>query len=56
MADGEFTNETVEMTDKQRKAQRARNIALAIILTAFVVLLYFGTWAKLGANILQRPI
>ncbi|MEM9278522.1 MAG: hypothetical protein AAGA76_08100 [Pseudomonadota bacterium] len=56
MAEGEFTQETVEMTDKQKKAQRARNIALAVILAGFVVLLYFGTWAKLGANILQRPL
>ncbi|MEM9329850.1 MAG: hypothetical protein AAGA53_00905 [Pseudomonadota bacterium] len=56
MAEGEFTKETVEMTDRQKRALRARNIALAIALAGFVVLLYFGTWAKLGANILQRPL
>lgn len=56
MAEGKFTKDTVDMTDKQKKAQRARNIALAFVLAGFVLLLYFGTWAKLGANILQRPL
>ncbi len=56
MAEGKFTSDTVEMNEKQKKAQRARNVALAIALALFVVLLYFGTWAKLGANILQRPL
>jgi hypothetical protein len=56
MAEGRLTNETVEMTDKQKRAQRARNIFIAVALIAFVILLYFGTWAKLGANILQRPL
>ncbi|MGI9352616.1 MAG: hypothetical protein ACR2O3_13715 [Rhizobiaceae bacterium] len=56
MAEGEFTRETVEMTEQQKKAQRARNIALALILAGFVLLLYFVTWSKLGANILQRPL
>ncbi len=48
--------ETVELTDKQKKARRARNIAIALALTAFVVVVYVGTWAKLGANILNRPL
>ncbi len=33
-----------------------RNIALALVLAAFVVIVYVGTWAKLGANILNRPL
>lgn len=56
MAEGKYTNEKVEPTQKQQKAQRARNIALALILAGFVLLLYFATWAKLGANIMQRPL
>lgn len=56
MAEGKFTNETVTMSEGQKKAQRARNVVLALVLIGFVVLLYFGTWAKLGANILQRPL
>lgn len=48
--------ETVELTEKQKRSRRARNIALALALAAFVVLLYVGTWAKLGANVLNRPL
>lgn len=56
MAEGKFTNETVDLTEKQKKSLRARNIAIAVCLIAFVVILYVGTWMKLGANILQRPL
>ncbi len=48
--------ELVEMTPDQKKAQRARNVAIALALVAFVVIVYVGTWAKLGANILARPL
>lgn len=41
---------------KRRKAQRARNIAIACCLAAFVVILYVATWAKLGANVMVRPL
>ncbi|MEM7289539.1 MAG: hypothetical protein AAF412_04065 [Pseudomonadota bacterium] len=56
MAEGKFTRETVDMTEQQRKAQRARNIAIAVSLIAFVVVLYVATWMKLGANILARDL
>ena len=46
----------IELTEQQRKARRARNIALALALAAFVIILYVGTWAKLGANILNRQL
>lgn len=45
-----------DMEAKRKKAQRARNIAIALALTAFVVILYVATWAKLGANVLVRPL
>jgi hypothetical protein len=48
--------EQVELTERQSRARRARNIALAIALAAFAVLLYVATWAKLGANILNREL
>ena len=51
-----MADERVEMSDAQKKSRRARNIALALALAGFVVLLYIGTWAKLGANILERPL
>jgi hypothetical protein len=49
-------NDRIEMTPAQKKAQRARNIALALVLVAFVLIVYIGTWAKLGVNILNRPL
>lgn len=49
-------DERVEMTETQKKARRARNIAIALALAAFIVILYIGTWAKLGANVLNRPL
>lgn len=51
-----MSNDHVTLTDKQRKAQRSRSIALALALAAFVIVVYVGTWAKLGANILIRPM
>ena len=42
--------------EARRKAQRARSIAIALSLAAFVVILYVATWAKLGANVLNRPL
>lgn len=38
------------------KARRGRNIALALGLGLFVVLVFFVTLAKLGANVLDRPL
>ncbi|QWK78123.1 hypothetical protein [Ochrobactrum sp. BTU1] len=43
-------------TEQQRKAQRNRSWGLAIALALFVVLVYVGTMAKLGANVLVRPL
>lgn len=40
---------------KRRKAQRARNVAIALALGAFVILLYVATWSKLGVNAVVRP-
>ncbi|MFZ1813331.1 MAG: hypothetical protein WBO55_18820 [Rhizobiaceae bacterium] len=51
-----MTEEGRKLTDKEKKAQRARNIAIALALAAFAVIVYFGTWAKLGANIMNRPL
>ena len=46
--------ETVAMNDKQKRAQRARSLALGLVLAAFVVILYVATWAKFGASILDK--
>jgi hypothetical protein len=44
MADG------IRMSDSQKKAQRARSIALGLVLAAFVVIVYIATFAKMGAG------
>ncbi len=46
----------VKLTPAQTRSRRARNIALALVLAAFVIVVYVGTWAKLGANILSRSL
>ena len=51
-----MADDGVKLTEEQKKARRARNIAIALALAAFVVLVYVGTWAKLGANVLNRSM
>ena len=46
----------VKLNEQQKKARRQRNVAIALALAAFVVLVYVGTWAKLGANIFSREL
>lgn len=56
MAKPENSVENGELETRRHKAQRARSIAIAIALAAFVIILYVATWAKLGANVLVRPL
>ena len=48
--------ETVEMTEAQKKAQRRRSIALGLVLAAFVIIVYVGSWAKMGASLFNRSL
>jgi hypothetical protein len=48
--------ELVVPTEQQKKAQRNRSWGLAIALALFVLLVYVGTIAKLGANVLVRTL
>lgn len=52
----DMSDDRVTLTPKQKRAQRSRSIALALALAAFVILVYVGTWAKLGARILERQM
>lgn len=47
---------TTPDTVEQAKARRNRNIALAIGLVAFVVLVFVVTIVKLGGNVANRPL
>ena len=48
--------ETVTMTDAQKKAHRRRSIALGLVLAAFVIIVYVGSWAKMGASLFNRSL
>jgi len=46
----------IVLTEEQKRRRRARNIALALVLGALVVLFYVLTIVKLGPGVLQRPL
>lgn len=56
MADPAREIETVTQTAAQKKAQRARSIAIALSLAALVVIFYLVTLAKFGPAILDRAM
>ncbi len=45
----------VRLTPEQAKSRRARNIAIAVIVAALVVIFYAITIVKLGPNVLLKP-
>ena len=46
----------IVLTEEQTRRRRARSIAIALALGAFVLLVYFVTIVKLGPNVLNRPL
>lgn len=47
----------ITLTDKQKKAQRARNIAIGVVLAALVVVFYMATIFKFGPALMaNRPL
>jgi hypothetical protein len=44
------------MSDQEAKARRGRNIALALGLILFVILIFVVTLIRLGGNVSQRPV
>jgi len=49
-------DETVKLTEKQRKARRSRSIAIAVGLAILVVIFYVATLAKMGPGLFNRPL
>ena len=45
----------MRLTPEQAKSRRARNIAIALIVAALVVIFYAITIVKLGPNVLLKP-
>ncbi|EBU7498333.1 hypothetical protein DK058_26035 [Salmonella enterica subsp. enterica serovar Typhi] len=54
VGDGSDPLELIQQTDKQKRAQRSRNVAIGVALAAFVVFVYFVSIFKLGASIFTR--
>ncbi|MFC5385257.1 hypothetical protein ACFPLB_04655 [Aquamicrobium segne] len=46
--------ETVDLTEKQKKARRGRSIAIGLALVGLVVVFYVATLVKFGPAILNR--
>ncbi len=46
----------IRLTAQQLRARRARSIAIALALGAFVVLVFLVTIVRLGSNVLTRPM
>lgn len=46
----------IRLTEAQKRRRRARSVAIALVLAALVALFYVVTIARLGGNVLQRPI
>jgi ferric-dicitrate binding protein FerR (iron transport regulator) len=40
--------ETIKLNEAQKKSRRNRNVALALVLAGFVVLVYFMSLARIG--------
>jgi hypothetical protein len=46
----------MNLTPEELRKRNQRNLALALLLAAFVALVYVVTVVKLGANVLNRPL
>ena len=49
-------DDRVELTEAQRKAQRARSVAIAVVLAGLVILFYLATIVKFVPAILERSL
>ena len=56
MTPGRPTEPGRALTPEEAKRRRSRSIAIALALAALVVLFYAVTMAKLGPQILNRPM
>lgn len=48
--------EKINLSDAQKKRQRNRSIAIAIVLGLLVVMFYAVTIVKMGPGIVNRPL
>jgi len=55
-ADPQQPETSVQLTEQQLRARRARSIAIALALGAFVVLVFVVTLVRLGSRVLTPPM
>ncbi|MGA8615131.1 MAG: hypothetical protein WB760_26320 [Xanthobacteraceae bacterium] len=46
----------IRLTEQQLRARRARSVAIALALGAFVVLIFLVTLVRLGSGVQTRPM
>ena len=46
----------IVLTDEEMRKRRSRSVALALVLGGLVLLLFVVTIAKIGGNIINRPL
>lgn len=46
----------IVLTPDQKRRQRARSVAIALVLAGLVVLFYVVTLVKLGPGVMNRPL
>ncbi|WP_020181231.1 hypothetical protein [Methylopila sp. M107] len=59
MADGDDRRDVqtgIQLSEEQRKRLRARNIAVALVLAALVVLFWVVTVFKMGGDVANRQL
>ncbi len=56
MSDMQRPEQGIRLTEQQLRARRNRSIAIALALSAFVVLIFVVTLVRLGGNVLTRPM
>lgn len=54
--DAESTSLAPAADDAANRARRGRNLAIALGLVGFVVLVYLVTVFRMGGNVLDRPL
>ena len=55
-SDREIAEDGIVLTPEQQRSRRLRNIAIGLAIAVFVGLIYFVTIAKIGANVVNRPL
>ncbi len=55
-ADAQPPETSVQLTEQQLRARRARSIAIALALGAFVILVFVVTLVRLGARVVTPPM